>query len=374
VLWQFEPRAAIGGDEGDGRRSRAVRAAALPGCVCRLSGGRSCSRSCSCRTESKRVQAGTTAVAPERRRQCVQGRYSLRGQRHRRRADAAQTLQRLDDDHRRAAVPTGKCRRRRRGHHAAVRFSGLAGGLLQQIAGDGQTVPARGVGQQPEVPDAVEPGGSTCSRKRRMNSAAVSVIVLWRVRPWPDSPSSGRSRRARRSRAGGCWRSPPGGCSATGRPAPLGPANGAWRRRPTRTGAAAPASRRRRMRRPAPRARRRSAGGRRRGRGEFFQEAAPEQAREHAHGQEEARPAGDPLLPVGRQAAAGTMPCTCGWCVSAEPQVCSTRWRRCARPDAWVGGDRQQRLGGHVEEQPIDHRLVLVGDLADRRWQREDDV
>ena len=40
------------------------------------------------------------------------------------------------------------------------------------------------------------------------------------------------------------------------------------------------------------------------GRGEPLQEQPPEQPREHAHGQEEARPAGDPALAVEREAAA----------------------------------------------------------------------
>ena len=39
-----------------------------------------------------------------------------------------------------------------------------------------------------------------------------------------------------------------------------------------------------------------------------------------------------------------------------------------------VGGDGEQRLGGDVEQQAIDHGLVLVGDVGDRRRQREDHV
>ena len=34
----------------------------------------------------------------------------------------------------------------------------------------------------------------------------------------------------------------------------------------------------------------------------------------------------------------------------------------------------QQDLGGDVEQQPVDHGLVLVGDVGDRRRQREDHV
>src|SRR5258706_4529969 len=36
-----------------------------------------------------------------------------------------------------------------------------------------------------------------------------------------------------------------------------------------------------------------------------------------------------------------------------------------------IGGDRQQRLGRNIEQQAIDHSLVLVCDVGDRRRQRE---
>ncbi len=39
-----------------------------------------------------------------------------------------------------------------------------------------------------------------------------------------------------------------------------------------------------------------------------------------------------------------------------------------------VGGDGQQSLGSNVEQQAIDHGLVLVGDVGDRRRQREHHV
>jgi hypothetical protein len=43
-----------------------------------------------------------------------------------------------------------------------------------------------------------------------------------------------------------------------------------------------------------------------------FQEQTPEQAREHAHGQEEAWPVRNPRLAVGRKAAARTIMWTWG--------------------------------------------------------------
>jgi hypothetical protein len=39
-----------------------------------------------------------------------------------------------------------------------------------------------------------------------------------------------------------------------------------------------------------------------------------------------------------------------------------------------IGRDRQHRLGGRPEQQIVDHRLVLIGDIADRCRQGEHDV
>jgi hypothetical protein len=39
-----------------------------------------------------------------------------------------------------------------------------------------------------------------------------------------------------------------------------------------------------------------------------------------------------------------------------------------------VAGDCDQHFGGHVEQQAVDHGLVLVRDVGDGRWQREDHV
>ena len=39
-----------------------------------------------------------------------------------------------------------------------------------------------------------------------------------------------------------------------------------------------------------------------------------------------------------------------------------------------IGGDGEQGLGRGLEQQVVDHGLVMPGDLSDRRWQGEDDV
>src|ERR1019366_8940101 len=60
------------------------------------------------------------------------------------------------------------------------------------------------------------------------------------------------------------------------------------------------------------------------GRDQLLQEQSAEQPREHAHGQEEAWPAEIQCCPSGAMHPPGTMMWRCGWCVIAEPQVCST--------------------------------------------------
>jgi hypothetical protein len=39
-----------------------------------------------------------------------------------------------------------------------------------------------------------------------------------------------------------------------------------------------------------------------------------------------------------------------------------------------IGGDRHHHLGRDLEQEIVDHGLVLVGDVGDRRWQREHHV
>jgi hypothetical protein len=38
----------------------------------------------------------------------------------------------------------------------------------------------------------------------------------------------------------------------------------------------------------------------------------------------------------------------------------------------WIGGDGDERLGGGLEQDVVDHGLVLVGDVGDQRRQCED--
>ena len=108
---------------------------------------------------------------------------------------------------------------------------------------------------------------------------------------------------------------------------------------------------------------------------ELLQEQPAEQPREHAHGQEEARPAGDPALAVGREAAARHDAVDVR--VMGERRAPGMEHGGEADPGPemlGVGGDGDQRLGRGLEEDGVDRRLVLVGDVGDRRRQREHDV
>ena len=108
---------------------------------------------------------------------------------------------------------------------------------------------------------------------------------------------------------------------------------------------------------------------------EFFEEAPSEQPREHPHRQEEAAPAGDPGPAVGGQPAAGHDAVHVR--VMGQRRAPGVQHQRRADARAQVlriGGDGQQGLGRHVEQQAIDHGLVLVRDVGDGRRQREHHV
>ena len=85
---------------------------------------------------------------------------------------------------------------------------------------------------------------------------------------------------------------------------------------------------------------------------ELSKEQAPEQPREHAHRQEEPRPAGDPAFTIERQAAAGDDAVHMG--VMGHGRAPGVQHQ--GRADAgtqmfWIGGDRAQGLGGGLEQE-----------------------
>jgi hypothetical protein len=65
----------------------------------------------------------------------------------------------------------------------------------------------------------------------------------------------------------------------------------------------------------------------------------------------------------------------CGWWVSGDPPGVEHGGEPDARAEVLgVGRDRDQSLGGDFQQQVIDDRLVVIGDVGDRPRQREDDV
>ena len=108
---------------------------------------------------------------------------------------------------------------------------------------------------------------------------------------------------------------------------------------------------------------------------QLFEEAPPEQTREHANREEEASFAAYPAIGIERQAAArhDTVPVRMMG-EGGSPGVQNECEADACAEVLGVGGDRAQCLGGDVEQQAIDELLVGVGDGADRRGQGEDHV
>ena len=106
-----------------------------------------------------------------------------------------------------------------------------------------------------------------------------------------------------------------------------------------------------------------------------LQEQAPEQTREHAHRQEEVRPAPNPAIAVRRDAAARHDAVDVRMMIEVlAPRVQHRRDADIGAQMLRIGGDGGQRLGRGGEQEAVDLGLVLVGDGADRCRQREDHV
>ena len=104
----------------------------------------------------------------------------------------------------------------------------------------------------------------------------------------------------------------------------------------------------------------------------FFQEASPEQPRQHAHRQEEARLAGDPAFAIEGQPATGNDAMHMRMmCQRRTPGVQHQRRADPCTQMLGVGCDGTQRFRCDLKQQSIDHRLVGVGNLADRCGQGE---
>ena len=108
---------------------------------------------------------------------------------------------------------------------------------------------------------------------------------------------------------------------------------------------------------------------------ETIEKQAAEQAREHAHGEEEAGLAGDPAPVVRRQAAAGNDDVDMRMVGQRRAPGVQHGGEADARAQMLgVGRYREQRLGRGLEQQVVDDGLVGERQGADLRRQGEDDV
>ena len=108
---------------------------------------------------------------------------------------------------------------------------------------------------------------------------------------------------------------------------------------------------------------------------ELLQHQPAEQLRENAHGQQEARLARDPTAAVPGEPAARHDHMHVRMMGHRRAPAVQHRGDADAGAEMLgVGRDGEHRLRRGLEQEIVDHRLVLVGDVADRRRQREDDV
>ena len=109
--------------------------------------------------------------------------------------------------------------------------------------------------------------------------------------------------------------------------------------------------------------------------GEPLAHQSAEQPRKHLYRKEETGFAGYPAHAVGREAAARHDTMNVG--MMGEGRAPGVEHHGDADLGAemlGIGGDAQQRLRRGLEQGVVDHRLVGVGDVGDRRGQREDDM
>jgi hypothetical protein len=105
---------------------------------------------------------------------------------------------------------------------------------------------------------------------------------------------------------------------------------------------------------------------------ELLQHEPAKQLGEHADGQEEAGSASDPATAIEADAAAGRDHMHMRVMRHRRAPGVQHRGDSDARAQMLgVGGDPEQRLGRGLEQQVIDHPLVLPGDGGDRRRQGE---
>ena len=107
----------------------------------------------------------------------------------------------------------------------------------------------------------------------------------------------------------------------------------------------------------------------------LYKEQAPEQSRQHAHGEEEAWLASDPALAIGRHATAGHDTVQVRVMLqSLAPGMQHGDEADLSAQVLGIHGDGAQGLGSGAEQDVVDDGLVLIGDGGDLLRQGEDDV
>jgi len=103
---------------------------------------------------------------------------------------------------------------------------------------------------------------------------------------------------------------------------------------------------------------------------EHLQEEAAEQTRQHANGEEEGSTARDPALAIRRDAATRHDHVHV-WMVGERraPSVEHGGDADAGAQVLGVGGDGEGGLGRRLEQEIVDHGLVVVGDIGDRTRQ-----
>ena len=103
------------------------------------------------------------------------------------------------------------------------------------------------------------------------------------------------------------------------------------------------------------------------------QELAPEHAAEHAHRQEESRPAGDPARAVGSEPTSRHDAMHMRMVLEVlAPGVEDGQEADLGPEVLGIGGDLLQGLGGGSEQKAVDLPWVLQGDRTERRGKRKD--
>ena len=108
---------------------------------------------------------------------------------------------------------------------------------------------------------------------------------------------------------------------------------------------------------------------------QLVEKEPPEEPREHPHGQEETRSAGDPALAGRGNAAARYHAVDVRMVQQVLPPRVQDREEADLRARVFrIGGDRAQRRSAGAEQQIVEDLLVLVRECRDGFGQREDDM